>query len=165
MMQSPSAFSAARHLDLADQAATERLAGRLAEVAAAGDVIALWGDLGAGKSTFARAYIRALAEARGVDVDEVPSPTFTIVQIYDDLRPAVWHVDLFRLNGPEDTRELGLEEAQGNAVLLIEWPDQLASELPPDRLDLHLGAGPGDNARRADLADRGASTLAGTVLD
>ena len=138
-----------REFDLADLAATERLAGELAALAAAGDVIAMWGDLGAGKTAFARAFIRSLGSAQGTPIDEVPSPTFTIVKIYDELDPAVWHVDLYRLEGRAETVELGLEEAFEEAVTLIEWPDRLDGALPSDRLDLELHAADDPDARTA----------------
>lgn len=136
-----------RVLHLPDLAATERLAGVLAAVAGQGDVIALRGDLGAGKTAFARAFIRAAGGAQGVVIDEVPSPTFTIVQLYDELTPPVWHVDLYRLEHVGETTELGLEEAFDQGVTLIEWPERLGGELPAARLDLALLPGPNEEAR------------------
>ncbi|MDP4823657.1 MAG: tRNA (adenosine(37)-N6)-threonylcarbamoyltransferase complex ATPase subunit type 1 TsaE [Aestuariivirgaceae bacterium] len=109
-----------RHL--ADETATQALAAELVLVARAGDVILLEGDLGTGKSTFARAFIRALAGNAGI---EVPSPTFTLLQTYGDLRLPVAHADLYRLAGISDTDELGLTDLAQSHVLLIEWPDRL----------------------------------------
>lgn len=109
-------------------------------------MIALRGDLGAGKTVFARALVRA----RGRPDEEVPSPTFTLVQTYDGAdpaRPAVWHFDLFRLEAPDDALELGIEDAFAEAVSLIEWPDRLGDLLPPCRLDLTLAPGPVADAR------------------
>lgn len=127
-----------RRLD--NEGETARIAGELAAIARAGDVLALHGDLGAGKTAFARAFIRA----RGRPDEEVPSPTFTLVQIYEGLAPGavpVWHFDLFRVASPEDALELGIEEAFASAVTLIEWPDRLGNLLPPPRLDLKLCLG------------------------
>lgn len=121
---------------LPDAAATEALGARLGLVLRAGDVVALRGDLGMGKSTLARAAVRAaLAEP---DL-AVPSPTFTLVQSYDRPDCAIWHVDLYRLDGPDDALELGLDEAFADAASLIEWPDRLGAYLPVDRLDITLG--------------------------
>ena len=99
-----------------------------------GDIVALSGDLGAGKTTFARGVLRGLGWT-----GEVPSPTFTLVQPYDT-GPEVWHVDLYRLNDAAEADALGLFET--DAVLLIEWPERLGARLPADALRLHLsGAG------------------------
>lgn len=127
---------------LASQADTQALGQALAAVLHAGDVIALHGDLGAGKSTLARSIIQALGWA-----GEVPSPTFTLVQPYEppDVRVPVWHVDLYRLNGPAEADALGLFET--DAALIIEWPQRLGSRLPGSALQLHL-QGSGDAPRR-----------------
>ncbi len=141
-------------LDLASETATADLAGRIARISKAGDVIALRGELGSGKTSFARGFIRAL----GRGDEEVPSPTFTLVEIYEFLggKPAVWHFDLYRLEKSEDVYELGFEEALGEAVLLIEWPERLGSLLPRERLDVELSAGATPDARRVRLSgDRG----------
>ncbi|MEM7226358.1 MAG: tRNA (adenosine(37)-N6)-threonylcarbamoyltransferase complex ATPase subunit type 1 TsaE [Pseudomonadota bacterium] len=135
-------------LQLPDQAATERLAHALAGRAAAGDVIALRGDLGAGKTTFARAYINALAPGQA---EEVPSPTFTLVQLYQRAPAPVWHFDLYRLEDPEEAFELGIEEALAVDICLIEWPERLGALLPDDRLDLELRFAERDQARSAVL--------------
>jgi len=126
---------------LATLADTARLAAGLARVLRPGDVVALSGDLGAGKSTFARAVLQALGWA-----DDAPSPTFTLVQPYGppELVFEVWHVDLYRLERPEDADALGLFET--DAALLIEWPDRLGARLPADALRLRL-SGSGDEPR------------------
>lgn len=134
-------------IDLPDEAATTALAARLAERARPDDVIALKGDLGTGKTTFARAFIRAL----GGD-EEVPSPTFTLVQLYELDRATVWHFDLYRLQSPEEAWELGIEEAFATGIALIEWPERLGSLLPERRLEIAFAFGDRPEARRARLS-------------
>jgi tRNA threonylcarbamoyladenosine biosynthesis protein TsaE len=139
-------------IDLPDEAATRALAGRLARLARAGDVVALGGTLGAGKTTFARAFIRALTTAE----EEVPSPTFTLVQAYEPPDgPPIWHFDLYRLTAPEDALELGIDDAFADGVSLIEWPERLGRLLPGDRLDLTLEPAAAPEARRARLSGGG----------
>src|SRR4051812_29949378 len=104
---------------LPDEAATAALAGRLAPLAARGDVVALTGALGAGKTSFARGFIAARA-GRPI---EVPSPTFTLVQTYDLPSGPIWHFDLYRLERPDDAIELGIDEAFADGISLIEWPE------------------------------------------
>jgi tRNA threonylcarbamoyladenosine biosynthesis protein TsaE len=140
-----------RNRPLADEAATSRLAGRLAAVARRGDVLALWGDLGMGKTSFARAFVTARAGAP----TEVPSPTFTLVQTYDLPGGPVWHFDLYRLGTPEDVWELGWEEALADAIVLVEWPIRLGDILPADRLDVKLSSGNTPSAREARLEGHG----------
>lgn len=148
--------SPARSATLPDLAATGRLARRLAAVLVPGDVVALAGPLGAGKTALARALVLALADREGSTVDELPSPTFTLVQTYA-LGEAltVWHMDLYRLNDPEDVWELGLEEALGAAILLIEWPERLGGLLPRDRLTIALAPGPEQSVRHVSLYGHG----------
>ena len=135
-------------LELADLDATRRLGRDLAAEATPGDVIALRGDLGAGKTTFARAFIGALAP----DLEEeVPSPTFTLVQIYERAPAPVWHFDLYRLERPEEAFELGIEEALAGDICLIEWPERLGALLPAERLDLELRFAARPDARVAVL--------------
>ncbi len=117
----------------------ETIASGLAGVLRPGDIVALSGDLGAGKTTFARAVLRALGWA-----GEVPSPTFTLVQAYPTV-PEIWHVDLYRLERPDDADALGLFET--DAALLIEWPERLGGRLAADALRLHLD-GAGEATRR-----------------
>ena len=140
-------------LGLATPEDTAALAARIAAVAAAGDVVALWGDLGVGKTAFARGLIRS---STGPD-EEVPSPTFTLVQIYEGEGAPIWHFDLYRLEGPEDIWELGFDDALEEAVSLIEWPERLGRQLPLRRLDLELTFAPetGATARHARLIGRG----------
>lgn len=141
--------SATRSYDLPDEAATAALAQLLAPLLRQGDVLALQGDLGAGKTTFARALINVLEGP----VEEVPSPTFTLVQTYQRGELEIWHFDLYRLEDPEEAWELGIEEAFSEGVSLIEWPDRLGSALPPERLELSLRHV--DKGRRADLTGHG----------
>jgi tRNA threonylcarbamoyladenosine biosynthesis protein TsaE len=130
-------------LYLADEAATLAAGARLAEVLAPGDAVALFGDLGAGKTTLSRGLLAAL----GLE-EEAPSPTFAIVQPYEppETRVPVWHIDLYRLDSPEEADELGLDEARDHAILLIEWPERLESRLWEDTLRLRL-AREGDGRR------------------
>ncbi|MEQ9190455.1 MAG: tRNA (adenosine(37)-N6)-threonylcarbamoyltransferase complex ATPase subunit type 1 TsaE [Alphaproteobacteria bacterium] len=146
---------------LADEAATERLAAAVASVAQAGDIVALWGGLGLGKTVFARAFIRARAGHTGTPPPaEVPSPTFTLVQVYDMAAgPAVWHFDLYRLRQPEEAWELGIEDAFASAIVLIEWPERLGDLLaglsPAARLDVRLCDGGAATARCVSLTGHG----------
>lgn len=121
-------------LDLPDEAATIALGRRLAGAARLGDVILLEGQIGAGKSSLARAFIRA----RLGRTEEVPSPSFTLVQVYDAPDGPVWHADLYRLTHPDEVWELGLDEAFGSAICLVEWPDRLGRHQPADALRLRL---------------------------
>ncbi len=135
-------------LELRDEAATVELARRLAPHARRGDVIGLAGDLGSGKTTFARAFIRAL----GAGEAEVPSPTFTLAESYAcPSHPTVWHFDLYRLRAPQEAYELGIEEAFAEGISLIEWPERLGSLLPEEHLLLSLTEGPSPGARSARL--------------
>lgn len=127
-------------LELPDEAATLRLAEDVAAKLAIGDVIALRGDLGAGKTSFARALIRAVA---GNSELEVPSPTFTIVQTYDTRLP-IAHFDLYRLGSSDEMDEIGFDEAVSDGVVLVEWPERAEEYLPANRLEIALdmhGAG------------------------
>jgi len=134
-------------LDLPDQPATEALAARLAALSGAGDVIALHGEMGMGKSVFARAFLRALA---GDPSLEVPSPTFSLVQIYDLPKATVAHFDLWRLDGPDALFELGWDEVQ-EGIMLVEWPERAGDELPRHALHLTLMPGEGEEGRRVML--------------
>ena len=137
-------------IDLPDENATAALAARLAALARPRDVIALKGELGTGKTSFARAFIRA----RGGDED-VPSPTFTLVQTYELPGGAVWHFDLYRLRAAEEAWELGIEEAFGAGISLIEWPERLGVLLPARHLLVKLDFAVAPDARRATLAGSG----------
>jgi tRNA threonylcarbamoyladenosine biosynthesis protein TsaE len=143
---------AAFALELPDPDATIRLGAAVARRLRPGDVIALRGDLGAGKTTLARAILRAAA---GDPELIVPSPTFTLAETYETPAGIIWHFDLYRIDSPGQVWELGLEEALADGIALIEWPDRLGTLLPPHRLDLTLEITGGD-ARRALLTGTGA---------
>jgi hypothetical protein len=124
---------------LPDEQATRRLVMDIATALQPGDLITLSGDLGAGKTTFARALIRYFA---GDETIEVPSPTFTLMQTYDLPQFPVVHADLYRLSGAAELSELGFDDLPEGAVVLVEWPDRAAGYLPPDRLDVALTLAP-----------------------
>lgn len=113
---------------------TDNLGETLAGFAQAGDCILLRGQIGAGKSALARAFIRARL---GVDT-EVPSPTFTLVQTYEDDGLEIWHADLYRLGDPQEAIELGLVDAMSDHICLIEWPELLGEMVPDTSLDIEL---------------------------
>ncbi len=120
-----------------DEAGLRTLGARLAAVLRPGDVVALSGELGAGKTTLARAIIAALGHG-----GEVPSPTFTLVQTYPDLDVPVAHSDLYRLENPAETDALGLDDWLVDGAILVEWPERLGNAFWPERLWLRLdGAG------------------------
>lgn len=122
-------------LFLPDEAATERLGADLAGRLRPRDVVALRGGLGVGKTTLVRAILRAATGDRDL---LVPSPTFTLVEVYDTARGTFWHFDLYRLDDPGQALELGWEEARAEGIALVEWPDRLGALLPPDRLTVTL---------------------------
>ena len=122
---------------------TSRLAVKIGAALRAGMTILLDGPVGAGKTHFARSLIQSLLKMP----EDVPSPTFTIVQTYEGQSGAIWHADLYRLTAPDEVIELGLEEAFETAICLIEWPDRLGDLAPADALTLTFEAD-GDNSRR-----------------
>ena len=128
-------------MTLADESATVEAGARLAKVVRAGDVITMTGDLGAGKTTLVRGLLRAL----GHD-GEVPSPSFAIVQPYEDLEPPVWHADLYRVENVAELPELGLDSLD-DAVLVVEWPERAGGSAWPNALGLSLDFAEG-GARR-----------------
>ncbi len=135
-------------LDLPDLAATRALGRDIAAALQRREVIALHGTLGAGKTELARAIIRAASNMPDL---AVPSPTFTLVEVYDTQRGSIWHFDLYRLSAPDEVWELGFEEALADGIALIEWPERLGPLLPADRLDVSLAAGDREPGRRATI--------------
>jgi tRNA threonylcarbamoyladenosine biosynthesis protein TsaE len=155
--------------ELPDEAATARLAQSLAALARRGDVLALVGELGSGKTAFARAFINALPAPNGTapatsepatsepaTSEEVPSPTFTLLQTYQRAPAPVWHFDLYRLARPDEVYELGFEDALGEGIVLIEWAERLGPLLPAERLELRFDFAERDQARRVALIGTGA---------
>jgi tRNA threonylcarbamoyladenosine biosynthesis protein TsaE len=137
---------------LDDEEATARLGAAIAAELHAGDAVCLSGPLGAGKSTVARARVRALTTPD----EEVPSPTFTLVQFYEGPRLKVAHFDLYRLSDPDEAYEIGLDEALDDGAAVIEWPERLAGRLPPDRLDVEIGLADDTEGRRVRIVPHGA---------
>lgn len=123
-----------RAMDLADADATATLGAKLAAHLRVGDVVLLRGDLGAGKTTLARGLIEGWTGA----AEDAPSPTYTLVQVYEAAHGPLWHMDLYRLNDPDEAYELGLEDALVEALTVIEWPERLPGFAPRDRLEIDL---------------------------
>lgn len=141
-------------MDLADEAASCRVAARLAQELRAGDLVTLAGELGTGKTTFARAVIRALLDNPDA---EVPSPTYTFVQTYDGPQFRIVHADLYRINDPSELTELGWEEAAENALVLVEWAERAGEVLAEDRVEVRLEIiGEAGGGRRLTLRGFGA---------
>lgn len=123
-------------MTLADEASTMAIGAQIARVLQPGDVITLTGSLAAGKTTLVRGLIAGLGYE-----GEVPSPSFSIVQPYEQLDLPVWHVDLYRIDDPSELEELGLDEIRDDGVLIIEWPEKAGTNRWPDSLALSLAAG------------------------
>lgn len=138
-----------RSFDLQTEAGTAALGREIAGHLAAGDTVTLSGPLGAGKSVLARAIVRTFLPR-----EEVPSPTFTLVQTYETQNFAIAHVDLYRVKAASELRELGLDEALERGVLVVEWPDRMGLQLPDDRLDIMFEAVDGET-RLMKLVGRG----------
>jgi len=122
---------------LLSEDATTAFAQQIGAVLQRGDTILLSGPVGAGKSFFSRALIRARTGTK----EDIPSPTFTLVQTYPHTHGDIWHCDLYRLTDPDEVIELGLDDAFDTAICLIEWPDRLGSLAPADALHLNFAAG------------------------
>lgn len=133
------------HLQSADQ--TAQFARALGRVVEPGDTILLSGDVGSGKTHFARSLIQSLLTV----AEDVPSPTFTLVQTYDTTAGSLWHADLYRLTSSVEIEELGLIDAFDSALCLVEWPDRLGRLRPTDALDLTLQT-TGDDTRQLHVA-------------
>jgi len=148
-------------LFLPDPDATDALARRLAPVLGAGDVLLLQGPIGAGKTQFARALIRALT---GEDQD-VPSPTFTLVQVYEAPAFEIWHADLYRLTHPDEAIELALVEAFESALCLVEWPENLGADRPKQALTLRFSISGDGRALQFESGDAGWAARLKEALD
>ena len=135
---------------LPDLAATKALARRLAPLLRAKDVVTLQGDLGAGKTTFARALLRTL----GI-TEDVPSPTFTHMQSYDGPAFPIYHFDLYRLKSPDEVEEIGFDDASADGLVLVEWPERAAAYMPRDRLELRFDVN-AEGQRQVTLTPQGA---------
>jgi tRNA threonylcarbamoyladenosine biosynthesis protein TsaE len=133
------------HFDLPDLAATAALGARIASGLEVGDLVTLEGDLGAGKTELARGILTALGLT-----GPMPSPTFTLVQVYEAPRLVVHHYDLYRLEDPRELAELGLDEALEQGAALVEWPDRAGGLLPEDTLSVSLTM-PDAQCRRAEI--------------
>jgi len=141
------------NVHLADERQTARLGAVLAPMLRPGDTVLLRGDLGAGKSALARAVIGA---ALGDPEAEIPSPSYTLINIYETARGPVWHADLYRLSGDaEELEQLGLDDAIGTALVFVEWPERLGVALPERRLEIALSA-PRAGGRDAEITLHGA---------
>ena len=128
---------------------TVALACKIADISEQKDILAIFGDLGSGKSVFARGFIRRLIPA----IDEIPSPTFTLLQNYTASEFEIHHFDLFRLDSPNNALELGIEESFAEAISLIEWPDRLGPLLPVNCLSITLEVvGNEENIRKVCLS-------------
>ncbi len=136
----------------ADEGVIARIAQLIALKIRPGDSVALHGDLGAGKTTFARSLVRAVL---GEPDAEVPSPTFALVQTYDTARLPLAHADLYRLGHEDEARELGLDDIAGRGAAIIEWPERAPALLTPDRIELHLEEGADPETRLVTLTAHG----------
>ncbi len=137
-----------------NEAETEAFAVKFVQELSQPSVVCLRGGLGAGKSVFCRALIRALCGMPGL---EVPSPTFTLAQVYEGYpgqKFPIWHFDLYRLSAPEEVYEIGWEEAVGAALVLIEWPERVGALLPERRTDVTLSSVPGEPNHRIITIER-----------
>lgn len=135
-------------------AQTAALAGRIGPYLQAGDVVLLSGDIGAGKTHFARSLIQALQAPLGL-LEDIPSPTFTLVQTYplDDVE--IWHADLYRIGSVDEIVELGLTDAFATSICLVEWPDRLGDDAPARHLALAFEQGKSDHSRKLKITTAG----------
>ncbi|WP_422048495.1 tRNA (adenosine(37)-N6)-threonylcarbamoyltransferase complex ATPase subunit type 1 TsaE [Shimia sp.] len=135
-------------LDLPSADATQQLAMRIGKTLTPADVLLLEGPIGAGKTHFARSLIQSLLPI----VEDVPSPTFTLVQVYDGPESEIWHADLYRLSAPDEVVELGLTDAFEEAICLVEWPDRLAELQPENALTLSFALAEEEERRQLTLS-------------
>ena len=123
---------------LENEAATFAFGASFLDIVNKDDVIALYGNLGAGKSVFARGLINHALIAGGHGEQDIPSPTFTLVQTYPWGADEIWHFDLWRIEHPDEVLELGFFDALGKCLMLIEWAERLGDALPKEALSLYL---------------------------
>jgi len=138
-------------LHLADAADTAALAAWIGRRLKPGDTVLLYGNLGAGKTHFARSAIQARLADAGF-FEDVPSPTFTLVQVYEDRVSEIWHCDLYRLSNPDETEELGLLDAMDAAICFVEWPERLQDLAPEHALSVSLSSVEDENARNIEVS-------------
>ena len=138
-------------LHFASPEATARFAKALAPLLVPGDVLLLDGPIGSGKTHFARALIQARLAFDGAPEEDVPSPTFTLVQAYETGKVGLWHADLYRLTHPDEVEELGLAQAFDDEICLVEWPDRLGALAPDDALTLTFEQGDEPETRNVAL--------------
>lgn len=137
-----------------NEADTEALAEKIADIAKIRDIFALYGTLGMGKSVFSRAFIKRLTKA-----DDVPSPTFTLLQVYEAKNFDIYHYDMYRIKSPEEVFELGIEDAFYQGVSLIEWPEKMEKYLPANTIKIQI-LPYGENQRRILISCENADQLA-----
>ncbi len=137
-------------LTLEDPEATRRFAAQMARGLVPGDTLLLEGDIGAGKTHFARSLIQSIQDMP----EDVPSPTYTLMQTYETARGEVVHADLYRLSGPDEVAELGLLDAFGSQICLVEWPDRLGDEAPTTALTIRFETGRALHHRRVTVSGR-----------
>jgi tRNA threonylcarbamoyladenosine biosynthesis protein TsaE len=136
---------------------------KLSAIAAPGRVICLWGDVGAGKTFFARSMIQNLQSQHG-SPEDVPSPTFTLVQTYEAGRLEIWHADLYRLSSVDETYELGLDAAFETAFCMVEWPDRLGEMIPKNALHMTFTNGDELEIRHCAITCLDADLLSGCAI-
>ena len=144
-------------IPLPDINAVKTLAEKLAPSLCKGDVIGLSGDIGIGKTVFARFIIKTLASMDKISLDHVPSPTFTLVQNYKFLNLDIFHIDLYRIKQPQEAHELGIDDIFAEGVALIEWPERLGMLLPKEWLQFKFGQGANQEERTVDIISYGKS--------
>ena len=135
-------------IQLKDAQATCQLAKEIGPRLRSGDVLLLWGEIGAGKTHFARCLIQACLAIP----EEIPSPTYTLVQVYSGVHADIWHADLYRINDASDAVELGLHDAFCDSICLVEWPEKLGDLSPASALSLSFENPDGDDSRQLTLS-------------
>ena len=144
-------------IPLPDINAVKKLAEKLAPLLCKGDIIGLSGDIGIGKTVFARFIIKTLASMDKIYLEHVPSPTFTLVQSYHFWNLDIFHIDLYRIQQPNEAHELGIDDIFADGVALIEWPERLGMFLPRDWLQFKFEQGPKHGERTVDIFSYGES--------